>query len=180
MRCDVTEWDDQQAAVAAALEQFGRLDAFFANAGFGASRGFLEESPEHWRAMVDTNVYGAALSIRASLGHFKEQDAGHFLVTGSAAGRVKLPGSLYSATKWAVHAMADGLRQEVSDTKIKSTVIAPGWSTRRSSTTQGGRAGGRRRGPGRAVRALAARPRGRERGAGPAELSRSLEACRSA
>jgi NADP-dependent 3-hydroxy acid dehydrogenase YdfG len=126
VRCDVTEWDDQQAVVAAALEQFGRLDAFFANAGFGASRGFLEESPEHWRAMVDTNVYGAALSIRASLSHFKKQDAGHFLVTGSAAGRVKLPGSLYSATKWAVHAMADGLRQEVSDTKIKSTVIAPG------------------------------------------------------
>ncbi|HYI35810.1 MAG TPA: SDR family NAD(P)-dependent oxidoreductase [Thermoleophilaceae bacterium] len=126
MRCDVTEWDDQQAAVAAALEQFGRLDAFFANAGFGASRGFLEESPEHWRSMVDTNVYGAALSIRACLGHFKEQDAGHFLVTGSVAGRVKLPGSLYSATKWAVHAMADGLRQEVSETRIRSTVIAPG------------------------------------------------------
>ena len=126
VRCDVTEWEEQQAAVAAALEQFGRLDAFFANAGFGASRGFLEESPEHWRAMIDTNVYAAALSIRACLGHFKEQDAGHFLVTGSAAGRVKLPGSLYSATKWAVHAMADGLRQEVSDTKIKSTVIAPG------------------------------------------------------
>ena len=39
---------------------------------------------------------------------------------------MKLPGSLYSATKWAVHAMADGLRQEVSETKIKSTVIAPG------------------------------------------------------
>ncbi len=126
VRCDVTEWDDQQATVAAALDTFGRLDAFFANAGFGAKRGFLEESPEHWRSMVDTNVYGAALSIRACLAHFKQQDAGHFLVTGSAAGRVKMPGSLYSATKWAVHAMADGLRQEVSDTKIKSTVIAPG------------------------------------------------------
>jgi len=126
VRCDVTEWDDQQAAVAAALETFGRLDASWANAGFGASRGFLEESPEHWRAMVDTNVYGAALTIRAALPHFKDQDAGHFLLTGSAAGRVKLPGSLYSATKWAVHAMADGLRQEVSDTKIRTTIIAPG------------------------------------------------------
>ncbi len=126
VRCDVTEWDDQQAVVAAAIEQFGRLDASWANAGFGASRGFLEESPEHWRAMIDTNVYGAALTIRAALPHFKERGAGHFLLTGSAAGRVKLPGSLYSATKWAVHAMADGLRQEVSDTKIRSTIIAPG------------------------------------------------------
>ena len=126
VRCDVTEWGDQQATVAAALERFGRLDAFFANAGFGASRGFLEESPEHWRAMVDTNVYGAALSIRACLAHFKDQEAGHFLVTGSVAGRVNLQGSLYSATKWAVHAMADGLRQEVSETRIRTTIIAPG------------------------------------------------------
>ena len=59
----------------AALDRFGRMDAFFANAGFGAKRGFLEETPEHWKAMVDTNVYGAALSIRAALGHFREQDA---------------------------------------------------------------------------------------------------------
>jgi NADP-dependent 3-hydroxy acid dehydrogenase YdfG len=126
VRCDVTEWADQQAAVAAALDTFGRLDASWANAGFGASRGFLEESPEHWRAMVDTNVYGAALTIRAALPHFKDQGAGHFLLTGSVAGRMHLPGSLYSATKWAVHAMAEGLRQEVSDTKIRTTIIAPG------------------------------------------------------
>ena len=68
VRCDVTSWEDQQALVARTLESFGRMDAFFANAGFGAKRGFLEESPEHWKAMIDTNVYGAALSIRASLG----------------------------------------------------------------------------------------------------------------
>ena len=58
VRCDVTSWDDQQALVATALERFGRLDVFFANAGFGAKRGFLEESVEHWKAMIDTNVLG--------------------------------------------------------------------------------------------------------------------------
>jgi NADP-dependent 3-hydroxy acid dehydrogenase YdfG len=126
VRCDVTEWDQQQALVATALERFGRLDAFFANAGFGASRGFLEESPEHWRSMVDTNVYGCALSIRAALGHFREQGRGHMLLTGSVAGRKVMPGSLYSATKWAVHAMGEGLRAEVSDSDIRATVIAPG------------------------------------------------------
>ncbi len=126
VRCDVTEWDQQQALVAAALERFGRLDAFFANAGFGAGRGFLEESVEHWRAMVDTNVYGCALSIRAALGHFREQGRGHMLLTGSVAGRKAMPGSLYSATKWAVHAMGEGLRAEVSDSDIRATVIAPG------------------------------------------------------
>jgi NADP-dependent 3-hydroxy acid dehydrogenase YdfG len=125
-RCDVTEWDQQQALVSAALERFGRLDAFFANAGFGASRGFLEESVEHWRSMVDTNVYGCALSIRAALGHFREQNAGHMLLTGSVAGRKAMPGSLYSATKWAVHAMGEGLRAEVHESDIRTTIIAPG------------------------------------------------------
>jgi NADP-dependent 3-hydroxy acid dehydrogenase YdfG len=125
-RCDVTSWDDQQALVATALERFGRLDAFFANAGFGAKRGFLEESVEHWKAMIDTNVLGAALSIRACLGHFREQNAGHVILTSSVAGRRALPGSLYSATKHAVTAMGEALRQEVADTDIKVTLVEPG------------------------------------------------------
>ncbi len=124
--CDVTDWDSQQAFVRAALERHGRLDAFFANAGFGAKRGFLEESVEHWRAMIDTNVLGVALSIRATLGHFREQGRGHMLITSSVAGRRPLPGSLYAATKFAATAMGEGLRQEVSDTDIRVTLIEPG------------------------------------------------------
>jgi NADP-dependent 3-hydroxy acid dehydrogenase YdfG len=126
VRCDVTSWEDQQALVATALERFGRLDAFFANAGFGAKRGFLEESVEHWKAMIDTNVLGAALSIRACLPHFRDRNAGHVILTSSIAGRRALPGSLYSATKHAVTAMGEALRQEVADTDIKVTLIEPG------------------------------------------------------
>jgi len=126
VRCDVTVWEDQQAAVAAALQAFGQLDASLANAGFGAKRGFLEETIEHWKAMVDTNVYGCALSIRAALGHFREQNAGHMLLTGSVAGRRAMPGSLYSATKWAVTAMGESLRAEVADSPIRVTLIEPG------------------------------------------------------
>ena len=126
VRCDVTSWDDQQALVATTLERFGRMDAYFANAGFGAKRGFLEESVEHWRAMIDTNVLGAALSIRASLAHFREQNRGHLILTSSIAGRRALPGSLYSATKHAVTAMGEALRQEIADTDIKMTLIEPG------------------------------------------------------
>ena len=126
VRCDVTSWEDQQELVAATLERFGRIDVFFANAGFGARRGFLEESVEHWRSMIDTNVLGAALSIRAVLGRFREQNSGHMLLTSSVAGRRVLPGSLYSATKWAVCAMGEALRQEVAETDIKVTLIEPG------------------------------------------------------
>jgi NADP-dependent 3-hydroxy acid dehydrogenase YdfG len=124
--CDVTSWDDQQALVQAAVDSFGGLDAHFANAGFGAKRGFLEETVEHWKSMIDTNVYGAALSIRAALAHFKEQGKGHMLLTSSVAGRRTLPGSLYSATKWAVTAMGQALRAEVAETDIRVTLIEPG------------------------------------------------------
>src|SRR5690606_23436707 len=63
---DVTDFAAQEALVATTLERFGRLDVAFANAGFGATRGFLEETPEHWREMVLTNVLGAAYTIRAT------------------------------------------------------------------------------------------------------------------
>jgi NADP-dependent 3-hydroxy acid dehydrogenase YdfG len=126
LRCDVTSWEDQQALVQTALDRFGGLDVFFANAGFGAKRGFLEESVEHWKAMIDTNVYGCALSIRAALGPFRERGAGHMLLTSSVAGRRTLPGSLYSATKHAVTAMGQALRAEVADSDIKVTLIEPG------------------------------------------------------
>ena len=110
VRCDVTEWDQVEAMAAAALDAFGRIDVVFANAGFGATRGFLEESPEHWRSMVLTNVYGVALTIRATLPHLLERGDGHFIVTSSVAGRQALPGSLYSATKWAATAIGESLR----------------------------------------------------------------------
>jgi NADP-dependent 3-hydroxy acid dehydrogenase YdfG len=126
VRCDVRSWEDQQTLVRETLDRFGRMDAFFANAGFGAKRGFLEESVEYWKSMIDTNVLGAALSIRASLAHFKREGRGHVLLTSSVAGRRALPGSLYSATKFAVTAMGEALRQEVAETDIKVTLIEPG------------------------------------------------------
>jgi NADP-dependent 3-hydroxy acid dehydrogenase YdfG len=123
--CDVTEWEQQEAMVKRTVDHFGRLDVAFANAGFGASRGFLNESPEHWRSMVLTNVYGAALTIRATMPSLIES-RGHLLLTGSVAGRRALPGSLYSATKWAVTAMGESARQELNDTGVRVTLIEPG------------------------------------------------------
>jgi NADP-dependent 3-hydroxy acid dehydrogenase YdfG len=123
--CDVSEWDDQQRLVAATLEAFGRLDVAFANAGFGGARGFLKDTPEKWREMILTNVYGAALTLRATIPALTETK-GHILLTSSVAGRRVLPGSLYSCTKHAVTAMGEAARQDLHGTGIRVTLIEPG------------------------------------------------------
>jgi NADP-dependent 3-hydroxy acid dehydrogenase YdfG len=123
--CDVTDWEAQQRMVTAALEAFGRIDVAFANAGFGASRGFLNDTPEHWREMILTNVYGAALTVRATIPALTES-RGHLLLTSSVAGRRVIPGSLYSATKHAVTAMGEAARQDLHGSGIRVTVIEPG------------------------------------------------------
>jgi NADP-dependent 3-hydroxy acid dehydrogenase YdfG len=122
---DVTSWDDNERLVAQALEAYGRVDVVFANAGFGAKRGWLEETPEHWRDMVLTNVLGAAYTARAAIPALKES-TGHLLITSSVAGRRALPGSLYSVTKHAVTAMGEALRMDLNDTGVRVTLIEPG------------------------------------------------------
>ena len=125
VRCDVTEWEQQQRMVAEALIGFGRVDAALANAGFGGPRGMLNDTVEHWREMVMTNVYGAALTARATIPALTES-RGHLLLTSSVAGRRVLPGSLYSVTKHAVTALGEAARQDLHGTGIRVTLIEPG------------------------------------------------------
>jgi NADP-dependent 3-hydroxy acid dehydrogenase YdfG len=124
---DVTVFDDQQRAASAAIDAFGRLEVVVANAGGGTGGGFLDPTadPDAWRAMVLTNVYGVALTARATLPHLVNA-RGHLLLMGSVAGRVTIAGSLYSATKWAVTGMAQALRAELHTTGVRVTVIQPG------------------------------------------------------
>jgi NADP-dependent 3-hydroxy acid dehydrogenase YdfG len=125
VRCDVTEWEDQRRLVAAAQDAFGSLDVVFANAGLGAPRGFLNDTPQHWREMILTNIYGVALTLRASIPALKES-RGHVLLASSVAGRRVLPGSLYSCTKHAVTAMGEAARQDLHGSCIRVTLIEPG------------------------------------------------------
>ncbi len=125
VKLDVTDWQSCQDAVAATTDAFGRLDVLVVNAGFGAPRGWLESTPEHWHDMVQTNVYGAAITIRAALPDLLET-GGDVLITSSVAGRRVLPGSLYSVTKHATTAMAEAVRQEVADKGVRVTSIEPG------------------------------------------------------
>jgi NADP-dependent 3-hydroxy acid dehydrogenase YdfG len=75
--------------------------------------------------MVLTNVYGVALTIRAVLPALRESQ-GHLILTGSVAGRRALPGSLYSATKWAVTAMGEAARLELNGSGVRVTLVEPG------------------------------------------------------
>jgi NADP-dependent 3-hydroxy acid dehydrogenase YdfG len=124
--CDVTNYEDQEAMVRAARERFGRLDAVFANAGTGGEPGgFSGAPPESWRRIVETNILGVAYTLRASLAALKES-RGHLLITGSIAGRRTLPGSMYSASKWAVSAIGYGVREEIKGSGVRVTLIEPG------------------------------------------------------
>ena len=123
---DVADIDAQKAMVEQALERFGRLDAVFANAGRGGSPGgFSEADPEAWKQMLLTNVYGLGLTIQVTLAALR-RSRGHILLTGSAAGRATIPGSMYGATKWAVTGIGYNLREELRGSGIRVTLIEPG------------------------------------------------------
>lgn len=124
--CDVTDKASQQAMVAATLERFGRIDAVFANAGIsGQPGGFTGADTDVWKDMILTNVYGVGLTIQCTAEALKAS-RGHLLITGSAAGRATIPGSMYSASKWAVSAIGHGVREELRGTGVRTTLVEPG------------------------------------------------------
>ncbi|MEX1198290.1 MAG: SDR family oxidoreductase [Pseudohongiellaceae bacterium] len=124
--CDVQQVADQKAMVDEAVKAFGRIDAVFANAGRGGEPGgFSAADPEIWRDMILTNVLGVGITLQACMAELRKS-RGHILITGSAAGRATLPGSMYSATKWAVSAIGYGVREEVRGSGIRVTLIEPG------------------------------------------------------
>jgi len=126
IRCDVTDSEQQRAMVARTLEAFGRIDVAFANAGRpGAPGGFSGADPEVWRDMLMVNVYGAGLTVQLTLPALRESH-GHLVLTGSAAGRATIPGSMYSASKWAVTAIGYGVREEIRGSGVRVTLIEPG------------------------------------------------------
>lgn len=123
---DVTRKQDVAALVQAALTNFGRLDVMINNAGLMAVAPLAELKVDEWDSMLDINVKGVLYGIAAALPVFQKQDSGHFINIASVAGR-KVFGNatVYSATKFAVRAISEGLRAEVGG-KIRSTVISPG------------------------------------------------------
>ena len=123
---DATDLAALRDAAARLGARFGGLDAVFANAGMGIQApGSEAGDPEEWRRVVDVNVMGVLLAAHATLPLLRER-RGHFLVTGSAAGRRHIKGSVYGATKWFVHGYAGNLAEEMAEWGGRCTVIAPG------------------------------------------------------
>ena len=108
------------------LERWGRLDILIANAGLGYRAPIAEGDPERWKRMLDVNVYGLLLTLRFGVPPMLER-GGHVVVMSSVAGRVVQAGNgVYSASKYAVNAIAEALRQEVTRQGVRVTMIEPG------------------------------------------------------
>lgn len=124
---DVTDDEQVKGLVERGVASFGGLDVVFANAGFGGGGTVATGDPAHWRAMLLTNVYGAAITVRYALEHLLTAEEPHVVLTSSVAGRIVHPSrnQLYSATKFAVEAIGDGLRKELTG-RARVTLVAPG------------------------------------------------------
>ena len=122
---DAANWDDTQAAVAAALGHFGQIDVVFANAGFAAAGDFANGDIDEWRSMILTNVFGPMILARATLPALTKSQ-GQFILTSSVVGRRVVGGNAYSVTKWAATAFGESLRQQVVGTGIRVSVVEPG------------------------------------------------------
>lgn len=123
---DATDLGEQDRAVARTVEAFGGLDAAFANAGMGLQTPGTEAGdPEEWRRLVDLNVMGVLYTARACLPELRKT-RGHLVLTGSAAGRRHITGSIYGATKWFVHGYAGNMADEMRGWGGRCTVISPG------------------------------------------------------
>ena len=124
---DVADKHQFKSVVDKVVADFGRLDVLVNNAGVMPIRPMAEVNTEEWDQMIDINIKGTLYGIAAALPLFLGQESGHFINLSSVAGiKVFAPGgTVYSSTKFAVHAISEGLRLEVG-AKIRVTSIMPG------------------------------------------------------
>lgn len=124
---DVTDAGQVQRLVDAAVERYGRLDVMINNAGLMPQSLLEARKIGEWDRMIDVNIKGVLYGIAAALPHMQRQKGGHIVNVSSVAGHRVGPGSaVYAATKFAVRALSEGLRQEVKPHNIRTTVISPG------------------------------------------------------
>lgn len=124
---DVTDASQVQALVDKSVEKFGRIDVFINNAGLMQQSPLESAKIDEWDNMIDINIKGVLYGIASVLPVMKKQKSGHIINVSSVAGHKVTPaGSVYCATKHAVRAISEGLRQEVKAYNLRTTIISPG------------------------------------------------------
>jgi len=124
---DVTKLEQVKDLVDAAVKTYGRIDVIINNAGLMPHSPLDRLKIDEWNQMIDVNIKGVLYGIAAALPYMKEQKSGQIINVSSVAGHVVRPGGVvYSATKHAVRVISEGLRQEVKDYNLRTTIISPG------------------------------------------------------
>lgn len=125
--CNVADPAEVNAAVAATVERFGRLDILVANAGVGAYGPFLDLSPEHLEEMVDVNLKGTLYAVRAALPHLLKSGEADIVTLASEAGRRGLPyEAVYCASKFGQVGFTRALDHELREQGVRCTNVCPG------------------------------------------------------
>jgi NAD(P)-dependent dehydrogenase (short-subunit alcohol dehydrogenase family) len=126
MPVDVTNQEQVQHLEEDAAARHGRLDVLFNNAGIGGTIQIEKVTLEHWRRIIDINLWGAIYGIHAALPIMRRQGGGHIVNTASIAGLIPVPfQALYCATKYAVVGLSESLRFELGDEGIHVSVVCP-------------------------------------------------------
>ncbi len=124
---DVIHSEQVKKLVDAAVQKYGRIDVMINNAGLMPQSPLERLRIDEWDRMIDVNIKGVLYGIAAALPYMKQQKSGHIINVSSVAGhKVRAGGAVYAATKHAVLALSEGLRQEVKPYNIRTTVISPG------------------------------------------------------
>jgi NADP-dependent 3-hydroxy acid dehydrogenase YdfG len=124
---DVIHSEQVKKLVDGAVQAHGRIDVMINNAGLMPQSPLERLRIDEWDQMIDVNIKGVLYGIAAALPYMKQQKAGHIVNVSSVAGhKVRAGGAVYAATKHAVLALSEGLRQEVKPYNIRTTVISPG------------------------------------------------------
>lgn len=124
---DVTDEQSATAAVQRTVAELGRLDIVVNAAGLMLLGPIVDGDTEDWRRMMSTNVLGLMYVTRSAVPHLVAQGSGDVVNISSVAGRTAKSGSgVYNASKWAVNAFSESLRQEVTDKGVRIVLIEPG------------------------------------------------------
>lgn len=128
VECDVTDERQAHDLVQRSVDEFGRIDILVNNAGVMLLSTVGKGLSDQWRQMFEVNVMGVLYATDAAISAMKEQGSGHIVNVSSLAGRkvTRDSSGVYAGTKFAVHAISEGLRQELLEDNIRVTIVAPG------------------------------------------------------